>query len=138
MKTVILSLLLFLSFSPAQTIRSPQGKLSLTFALTNDGAPTYALRFGNKPIINTSTLGIQLKGEPSFDKGFVMASVDTLTHDETWEPVWGEVKRIRSHFRELAVTLRQPSIQHRTMVVRFRLFDDGVGFRYEFPRQDPL
>ena len=139
MKTVILSLLLFsFSSSFAQTIQSPQGKLTLTFALTTDGIPTYTLRFENNPVVHTSTLGIELKGEPSLDKGFVMASVDTLTHDETWEPVWGEVKRIRSHFRELAVTLRQPSVQHRMMVVRFRLFDDGLGFRYEFPRQEPL
>lgn len=138
MKAGILSLLLFVSFSSAQTIQSPHGKFSLTFALTTDGVPTYTLLFNNKPVVNTSTLGIQLKGEPSFDNGFVIASIDTLTHDEAWEPVWGEVKRIRSHFRELAITLRQPSIRQRMLVIRFRLFEDGLGFRYEFPGQEPL
>lgn len=138
MKNLVLSLLLFAGLCPAQTIRSPRGTLSLTFDLTAEGVPTYALRFGNRSIVNTSALGIQLKGEPSLDKRFIIESIDTLSRDETWEPVWGEVKRIHSHYRELSVTLRQPSARPRTMVLRFRLFDDGLGFRYEFPKQDAL
>lgn len=135
---IVLFFCVFWSTSLAQTITSPQGTLSLTFTLAANGVPMYELHFGRKAVVKTSRLGIQLKDQPSFDKGFAITSIDTLTHDETWEPVWGEVKRIRNHYRQLTITLQQPSIAHRTLVLRFQLFDDGLGFRYEFPRQEHL
>lgn len=122
----------------AQNILSPAGRLMLSFSLQAGGEPTYRLSFGTKPVIQTSRLGIALRDRPSFDKGFVIAAVDTLTYDETWEPIWGEVRRIRNHYREMAITLEQPVFSHRRMVIRFRLYDDGLGFRYEFPLQQNI
>lgn len=135
---LILSVCLFGINAFAQNIQSPNGKLSLAFALTADGEPTYQLSFGGKSVIKNSSLGIELKDLPAFTKGFTIAKADQSESDSTWEPVWGEVKRIRNHYRELAVTLLQPSINNRTMIIRFRLFDDGLGFRYEFPEQKEL
>ncbi|MEP0822133.1 MAG: glycoside hydrolase family 97 protein [Ignavibacterium sp.] len=134
----IFLLVLAWTISHAQSISSPGGKLVLSFSLHREGEPTYRLTFGNKAVVQTSRLGIALKDLPPFDKGFVIAAQDTLTHDETWEPVWGEVRRIRNRYRELAVTLEQPAHRHRRMIIRFRLYDDGLGFRYEFPLQRNL
>lgn len=134
----IFLLVLAWTISHAQSISSPGGKLVLSFSLQREGEPTYRLTFGNKAVVQTSRLGIALKGLPPFDKGFVIAAQDTLTYDETWEPVWGEVRQIRNRYRELAVTLEQPAHRHRRMIIRFRLYDDGLGFRYEFPLQRNL
>ena len=124
-------------YSSAQTIVSPSKNLSLSFALTADGEPTYQLKFGQKFIINTSKLGLELKDQTHFLKGFTVSKVDTTSFDETWTPVWGEVSKIRNQYRELAITLAQAP-GNRTIRIRFRLFNDGVGFRYEFPTQDKL
>ena len=123
---LILSVCLFGVNALAQNIQSPNGKLSLAFALTADGEPTYQLSFGGKSVIKNSSLGIELKDLPAFTKGFTIAKADQSESDSTWEPVWGEVKRIRNHYRELAVTLQQASVNNRTMIIRFRLFDDGL------------
>lgn len=121
-----------------QTLHSPGDILALTFSLTTNGEPAYALRFRQKEVIKPSVLGIRLKDAPSFERGFIIAAVETLTHDDTWEPVWGEVRSIRNHYRQMKITLRQPSVQGRQLVLTFRLYDDGLGFRYEFPRQEQL
>jgi hypothetical protein len=121
----------------SQTITSPDKRLSLSFALTAAGEPSYQLSFANKPVIAASTLGIELKDQPSLTSGFMISKTDTLTKDETWDPVWGEVKTIRNNYRELAITLSQTETG-RTMRIRFRLFNDGLGFRYEFPKQPYL
>lgn len=131
--TLVLCLIGFTAST--QTIVSPNKNLSLSFALTADGEPTYQLKFGQKSIVNTSKLGLELKEQPSFMKGFTISKVDTVSFDETWTPVWGEVSKIRNQYRELAITLTQAD---RTIRIRFRLFNDGVGFRYEFPAQDKL
>ncbi|MFN0156826.1 MAG: glycoside hydrolase family 97 protein [Bacteroidota bacterium] len=131
--------LVFASFTTdAQTVNSPNGRLSLTFSLTTDGAPTYALTFQKKAVIKQSKLGIELKDEPGLSNDFTIANTETTMVDETWKPVWGEVNQIRNNYRELAVTLQQASPKARTMVIRFRLFNDGLGFRYEFPVQNDL
>ena len=122
----------------AQDVQSPNGKLSLSFGLTGDGEPTYQLSFEGKAVVQKSKLGIELKDQPAFTKGFTVAKTDTSQTDETWEPVWGEVKRIRNHYRELTVTLQQAASNNRRLIIRFRLFDDGLGFRYEFPEQNDL
>lgn len=129
-------LLLGLSFG--QSIYSPEGTLMLTFSLSRDGEPMYRLTFGNRAVLQSSKLGITLRDQPPFEKGFSLVSLDTLTKDETWQPVWGEVRQIRNYYRELAVTLEQASVKHRRLIIRFRLYDDGLGFRYEFPKQDQL
>ena len=133
-----IALLSFGTLTAAQTLHSPNGKLTLRFALTPAGEPTYQLRYGTKPVVQPSRLGILLKDQPGFDQGFTVARVDSSQHDDTWQPVWGEVKNIRNHYRELALTLQQPKQKNRRMVLRFRLFDDGLGFRYEFPGQPNL
>jgi|APTNR8051073442_1049403.scaffolds.fasta_scaffold00005_345 hypothetical protein len=134
--TLALGIIASQAFS--QTITSPDKKLSLSFALTAAGEPSYQLSFANKPVIAASTLGIELKDQPSLTSGFMISKTDTLTQDETWKPVWGEVSHIRNHYRELTVTLQQPSSNNRTLIIRFRLFNDGLGFRYEFPKQQHL
>ncbi|MFN8570836.1 MAG: glycoside hydrolase family 97 protein [Gemmatimonadaceae bacterium] len=128
----------FASIAPAQTISSPSGTLSLSFTLSTDGEPAYALARGTRPVIEPSRLGVLLKDAPSFDAGFVVLRVDTTSVDETWTPVWGETRTIRNHYRELAVTLGQRTDSSRRLIIRFRVFDDGLGFRYEFPAQRGL
>ena len=121
----------------AEEIKSPNGKLTLQFSLQNDGVPTYHLTYKGRDVIKTSKLGFDLKNAPALTSGFAVAEAKRRTFDESWQPVWGEVKTIRNHYNELALTLTQAATT-RTMRVRFRLFDDGLGFRYEFPKQDKL
>ena len=122
----------------AQSIQSPDGKLSLSFELTGDGEPTYQLSFGGRPVLQKSKLGIELKDHPAFTRGFTIVKADTSQTDETWEPVWGEVKQIRNHYKEFTVALQQVAHKNRRMIIRFRLFNDGLGFRYEVPEQTDL
>ncbi len=139
--SVVFSLLFSLLYSltaSAQEVTSPSGKLSLNFRLTEAGEPTYALSFAGRPVVLPSRLGVELKDAPALTGGFAVVNSETSEKDETWEPVWGEVKSIRNRYRELALTLQQSSRDKRTLVIRFRLFDDGLGFRYEFPAQEKL
>lgn len=122
----------------AQTINSPNNILTLTFKLNEEGVPTYQLIRGRQFVLKESKLGIELKDRPSFDKGFSIVQIDSSLVDESWNPVWGEVKTIRNNYKELVVTLKQEKVNNRKLVLRFRLFDDGLGFRYEFPAQDNL
>jgi hypothetical protein len=124
--------------SADQVVRSPSGQLSVSFRLTDEGAPVYALAFGGRPVVRESRLGIEIKDGRALLDRFAIERIDTSVVDETWEPVWGEVRRIRSHYREAAVTLRQAGEEGRRFVLRFRVFDDGLGFRYEFPEQKGL
>ena len=121
----------------AESITSPNGQLQLNFSVNAQGEPVYELSYKGKPVINPSKLGLELKNDPGLMNGFTMEDAKTSTFDETWEPVWGEVKQIRNHYNELAVTLNQKA-QDRNIIIRFRLFDDGMGFRYEFPLQKNL
>ncbi len=122
----------------AQSIQSPDGKLSLSFGLTANGEPTHQLSYRGKPVLQKSKLGIELKDQPGFSKGFTLLKTDTSQKDETWKPVWGEVNQIRNHYKELTVTLQQPAHKNRRMIIRFRLFNHGLGFRYEVPEQTDL
>ena len=135
---IIALLLCAISLLQAQSIQSPNGKLRLQFSLSNTGEPQYQLDLGKKAVLKTSKLGIQCKDEASFDKGFAILKVDSTTFDQTWAPVWGESNRIRNHYRELRITLEQKTPASRQMVLCFRLFNDGLGFRYEFPAQANL
>ncbi len=131
-----LAALLFLYvFTFAQELRSPNGNLVLQFNVTSTGAPQYQLAYKSKAVIKPSTLGLELKNDKkSLVSDFSIASTQTTTVDETWQPVWGEVSNIRNNYNELAVTLQQKET-NRQMIIRFRLFNDGLGFRYEFPSQ---
>ncbi|MDP1677265.1 MAG: glycoside hydrolase family 97 protein [Bacteroidota bacterium] len=138
MKKIILFFIVMVVAITAQTIQSPSKKLTLNFAVTSDSVAQYRLSFEKKSVINPSTLGITLKDQPSFLNGFTVALVESSLVDDSWNPVWGEVKTIRNNYRELKVTLHQPAQNNRAMVIVFRLFDEGLGFRYEFPKQDNL
>ncbi|WP_158826651.1 glycoside hydrolase family 97 protein [Mucilaginibacter lacusdianchii] len=122
----------------AQTITSPDKNLTLKFELQGNGVPTYQLTYKQKPVIKTSKLGLETKDVPSFMDGFTLTKSETSTFDEMWTPVWGEEKNIRNHYNELLVTLTQKSVKDRFIRIRFRVFNDGLGFRYEFPSQPNL
>ena len=149
-----------LAANAQQRVTSPDGNLEMTFSVGEKGTPMYELTYKNKTIIKPSKLGLELLTEnpekqtdfewkankPSQEEldekanlmnGFVLKDSETSSFDETWTPVWGEEKEIRNHYNELAVTLEQPK-NDRRMIIRFRLFDDGLGFRYEFPKQPNL
>lgn len=138
-KLFLTSCMLFSTFllAQAQELKSPDGQLKMNFKLAADGTPTYDLTFKNKPVVKTSKLGLELKNAPALMNGFEKVKDATSTFDETWTPVWGEVKQIRNHYNELLVELKQPETD-RYMNIRFRLYDDGIGFRYEFPTQKNL
>lgn len=120
----------------AQTITSPDGKLNLQFEL-KDSVPVYSLSYDGKPIINESRLGLTVADGPSFIKGFGVKDYIISSFNENWQPVLGEVKSINNNYNQLRVMLAQPA-QQREITITFRLFNDGLGFRYEFPEQANL
>lgn len=145
MRKILLALMLLPMLAMAQTVKSPNGNVSVKFSLDN-GRPVYEMTYKNRAVIKPSYLGLELaktkhasKGmdETSLMDGFVIAKTNTSTFDETWKPVWGETATIRNHYNELAVTLNQPETK-RNIIIRFRVYDDGMGLRYEFPQQEEL
>ena len=149
-----------LASNAQEKLMSPDGNLSMTFSLNGEGTPIYELSYKNKEVIKPSKLGLELvtedpnqqtsfewsaerKSQKELDRkadlysGFIVKNIQTSTFDETWAPVWGEEDSIRNHYNEMAVTLEQPK-NDRLIIIRFRLFDDGLGFRYEFPQQPNL
>ena len=122
----------------AQELKSPNGNFKMVFAIENDGTPTYQLLMKNKEIIKKSKLGLELqKDKKSLLNDFKLINEIRNTFDETWKTVWGEETEIRNHYNELALTLKQNETE-RQVIIRFRLFNDGLGFRYEFPEQKNL
>ncbi len=120
----------------AVELKSPDGNLVLQAEVKN-GRPVYTLDYKQRPVIKPSYLGLELKNDKDLMSGFSVVGEEISTFDETWQPVWGEVKNIRNHYNELALTLKQAETG-RIMIIRFRLFNDGLGFRYEFPQQPEL
>lgn len=134
---LIISALLFSALNvDADVVTSPNGIVSIDFQLKN-GIPIYKVDYKGKPVIKESRLGLELRDGKNLMDGFEQLNATTSTFDETWQPVWGEVKEIRNHYNELLAELKQPSTD-RYMNIRFRVYDDGVGFRYEFPQQKNL
>ena len=134
----IFTFLLMFNMANAQELKSPNGNLAMRFSLLSDGTPTYTLSYKNKAVIKSSKLGLDLKNDAnSLLNNFTISDTKAATFDENWKPVWGEVAQIRNHYNELAVTLNQKA-SDRSIVIRFRLFDEGLGFRYEFPTQKNL
>jgi hypothetical protein len=142
MKTVRVFLILLLGAFGAfsQTLKSPDGRLALDLSSIKTVRPIYSLSFKNKPVVRDSRLGIELEGQPDLTDKFTIVSTDVNEVDERWKPVWGEVSEIRDNYRQLTVTLEQKlaEAQGRTIVLRFRAFNDGISFRYEFPSQNGL
>ena len=117
----------------ASEVTSPNGEMKLTFTL-RDSKPYYSVSFRGKPVIKPSRLGYELHNAESLLEGFTQTGEKTSTFDETWTPVWGENKTIRNHYKELLVNLIQEKTG-RVMNLRFRVYDEGVGLRYEFPQE---
>ena len=128
--------LLSVFFVNAQNLKSPNSEIELTFSLTKEGVPTYKISYKDQAVIKQSKLGLELKGDDLIS-GFTITSTDKSTYDNTWETVWGEESSIRNHYNELSIELLQEAT-NRKILIRFRAFDEGVGFRYEFPKQDNL
>ena len=154
-----IALLTLFNVLNAQTLKSPDGRLEMTFRLSDDGTPSYSLKYEDRDIVLDSRLGYILRGDVygktqenymhekydpvDFASGFTVVDESRSSFDQTWEPVWGEESQIRNHYNELAVTLEKKNFKGKEgadvqMVVRFRLYDDGLGFRYEFPQQQNL
>jgi len=130
----------------AQVVKSPNGNVSVNFSLQDNGVPTYSMTYKGKAVVKPSRLGLELmkdkhasKGlrETDLMNGFTVKDTQTSTFDETWKPVRGETATIRNHYNELAVTLHQAASE-RNIIVRFRVYIEGMGLRYEFPQQDSL
>src|SRR5690606_3181734 len=137
MKKIIAAFPLILaSMMNSQTVKSPSGQVSATFEINSSGQPTYSIDFKRKNIINSSRLGLTFKDGSELTAGFIFHASKTTSFDETWQPVLGEVASIRNHYNELEVTLTHNS--GKIMIIRFRAFDEGIAFRYEFPKQEKL
>lgn len=136
MKQLLFTLLLLgLSLGmKAQEITSPNGNLKLSVGINEQGTPNYSLTYKGKDVIVLSRLGITTK-EAKLTDNFRITESLTSEFDETWTPVWGEYEKVRNHYNELAITLEQNDKYQRTIIVRFRLYNDGLGFRYELPEQ---
>ena len=168
MKKIFIAMLAMLlpimAHAQKQTVTSPNGNIVLNFSI-EAGRPTYEMSYKGKAVVKPSHLGLVLAAdkhasagtdETDLMSGFTLADAKTSSFDETWEPVWGETKSIRNHYNELAVTLDQRTEyskvtatdptqegrafheRRRTMIIRFRVYDDGMGLRYEFPQQKEL
>lgn len=140
MKTGILASLLFfvgLGFAKAQHLESPNGNLKMEFSLKEDGTPVYSLDYKGETVVKPSALGMELKEEENLIANFSVENTTKSSFDETWQPVWGEENEIRNHYNELEVHLNQQETG-RKMILRFRLYNTGLGFRYEFPQQSNL
>lgn len=131
---------IFLDSHAQQMIVTQSSNRAITLIIRNTGSGeiTYQVRYKNKPVIEPSRLGFVLNKPPLELTRFSIVSADSSQKDETWSPVWGEVSQIRNHYREVAVNLQDKSSSQIALRVRFRLFDDGIGFRYEFPKQTAL
>jgi len=129
--------ILAMHWAVAQQQTSPDGNVVLSFSLKADGTPTYKMTYKGKPVINESTLGFTLKKDEPLTNHFKVVSDSKSTFKETWKPVWGEEKEILNHYNELLVQLKQDKT-NRLMNIRFRVYNEGVGFRYEFPTQKEL
>ena len=164
-KNLLLLLLALPMMAVAQTVKSPNGNVVLTFSLTDNGRPTYEMTYKGKAVVKPSHLGLELAKdkhasmgmeESDLMEGFSIVDTRETSFDETWQPVWGETRNIRNRYNELAVTLdnkyeyskvtakgenergRAFFERHRTVIIRFRVYDDGIGLRYEFPQQKEL
>ena len=163
MKKLFLSLALLPLMAIAGNVKSPNGNIELKFSVDNTGRPVYEMSYKGRAVVKPSFLGLELAKDKHASAGldekdlmdqFSIVNEKVSEFDETWQPVWGETKNIRNHYNELAVTLQQmwlervksnkPGVQlapkqhRREMIIRFRVYDDGIGLRYEFPQQKDL
>ena len=145
-KTAIITLALLPLWTMAQTVTSPNGNVSVKFSLSDSGQPTYEMHYKGKTVCKPSHLGLELAKDKHASKGmdetdlmdgFKETSHKITSFDETWRPVWGETATIRNNYNEMQVDLNQPQTK-RNITIRFRVYDYGMGLRYEFPQQEQL
>jgi hypothetical protein len=121
------------------SIKSPDGRFELTVGTNQRGEPIYSLDYNKRTVIKSSRLGFVLKGGEDMFSGFELKTSKIKNRDRSWNPIWGEVKTIRDYHRELETVFEQSKKEkNRKITILFRLFNDGLGFRYEFPEQDHL
>ncbi|MBO7046873.1 MAG: glycoside hydrolase family 97 N-terminal domain-containing protein, partial [Prevotella sp.] len=147
MKKLLLSVLLALPMmASAGSVKSPNGNIELKFSVDGTGRPVYEMTYKGRAVVKPSFLGLELAKDKHASKGmdetdlmdgFTITKEESSTFDETWQPVWGETKDIRNHYVEYVAVLQQQKT-NRTIRIRFRVYDDGIGFRYEFPQQKEL
>ena len=136
-KILSIALLLFVFCVSAQSVQSPSKQILLDFGLTENGRPTYSVTFNNKPVILQSALGIYLKDGSNLATNFSSNGIKNITYNESWKPVLGEQASIVNHYNEMTVALSQADT-NRKMNIIFKVYDEGVAFRYEFPKQKDL
>ena len=139
MQKLILSLIILCCFFPytkAESIKSPDGNVQLNFSI-NNGIPVYQINYKGHSIIKESKLGLELKDQDNLLSDFKVIQTESSTFEEKWKPVWGEEDEIYNHYNEICIHLKQSST-NRFMNLRFRVYNEGIGFRYEFPEQEKL
>ena len=127
---VLFLLVVFCGCSRPTELTSPDGNIKLVFNLNEAGAMTYGVSVGGKPFITPSVMGFEGRDGLNLSKDFQIENTEFTTKDETWTQPWGENKSIRNHYNEMAVRLKDPA--NTRLTLRFRVFDDGLGFRYEY------
>ncbi|WP_343623741.1 glycoside hydrolase family 97 protein [Flavobacterium lindanitolerans] len=132
-----LCLLVLTGFLNAQTVQSPSKEIAVTFKLTAEGRPSYSVNYKNKPVIKESLLGIALKETEALETGFEITNTQNKSVDESWKPVLGEQSVIRNTYNQAVFSLVQKATGRKLDIV-FKVYDEGVAFRYEFPKQDKL
>ena len=146
MRKLFFVLLLLPLMAMATEVKSPNGNVKMKFSVDALGRPTYSMTYKGRAVVLPSHLGLELAKDKHASKGleetdlmtgFTVKEETTSEKDETWEPVWGETKTIRNHYVEYVAVLQQP-LEKREMIIRFRVYDDGIGLRYEFPQQKEL
>ena len=136
-KIFTLCLLVLTGFLNAQTVQSPSKEIAVTFKLTAEGRPSYSVNYKNKPVIKESLLGIALKETEALETGFEITNTQNKSVDESWKPVLGEQSVIRNTYNQAIFSLLQKATGRKLDIV-FKVYDEGVAFRYEFPKQDKL
>lgn len=121
--------------TPKHQVQSPNGDITIEFDLTTTGAPQYSVSFKGTEVIKPSTMGFEFQGQNPMASGFEIDKVENLSFSETWEMPWGEQRLVDNTYRQLSVTLNENAEPYRTLIVHFKAYDDGIGFRYEFPEQ---
>lgn len=132
---------LLLVTAKAQELHLPEismNNITLSVSMNANGTPVYSIAYKNKTIVSPSQLGFSLADDTNFHSGFEVIGSEISSFDQTWQPIWGEVKNIRNHYKQVTLHLKQKSGNHRLLDIVFRVFEDGVGFRYVFPKQPNL
>ncbi|MCG8371710.1 MAG: glycoside hydrolase family 97 N-terminal domain-containing protein, partial [Proteobacteria bacterium] len=128
-----LAALLSAQAAGAAELRSPDGRIAVTVVVDGRGSPQYGVRFDDEVVVAPSRLGLRFVDAMAMEAGFHVANLRRSASDTTWEQPWGERRLVRDRYNEMLVSFETDEPQRRRMLLRFRAYDDGVGFRYEVP-----